>query len=95
MIRTIALLITWFTRAGARLGPVTLAPNHVLMQFVSVSSFVLDGFAFTAEARVGAAFGAGSKEALQRAVRLTSELSAKGAIAFSALLALVGHEVIW
>jgi MATE family multidrug resistance protein len=45
MVRTLALLLLfgWFTNAGARLGATTLAANQVLMQFVSVSAFVLDG----------------------------------------------------
>jgi len=58
---------------------VPLAANHVLMQFVSISAFVLDGVAFTAEARVGAAIGAGSWPALLRAIRLTGEFSLGGA----------------
>lgn len=75
MVRTLALLglFTWFTHAGARLGAVTLAANHVLMQFVSLSAFVLDGFAFTAESRVGAAIGARSRTDFLRAIRLTGE----------------------
>jgi len=46
MIRTLALLalFTWFANAGSRLGAVPLAANHILMQLVSVSAFMLDGF---------------------------------------------------
>lgn len=96
MIRTIALLLmfVWLTNAGARLGPVTLAANHVLMQFVSVAAFVLDGFAFTAEARVGQAIGAGSRSALLRAIRLTGEFSALAGLAFAALFLLAGGAFI-
>lgn len=96
MIRTVALLLlfTWFARAGARLGAVPLAANHVLMQFVSVSAFVLDGFAFTAEARVGAAIGAGSRAALLRAARLTGEFSLAGGLAFAAVIAAAGPWLI-
>lgn len=87
MIRTVALLLlfAWFTNAGARLGAVVLAANHVLMQFVSVAAFVLDAFAFTAEARVGQAIGARSRERFMRAVRLTAEFS----LAAGALLAIL------
>ncbi len=96
MVRTLALLtiFTWFTRAAAGLGPVPLAANHVLMQFVSISAFVLDGFAFTAEARVGAAIGARSRPALLRAIRLTGEFSLGGGLLFSALILLVGRDAI-
>lgn len=96
MIRTVALLLlfTWFTRSGARLGAVPLAANHVLMQFVSVSAFVLDGFAFVAEARVGAAIGAGSRANLLRAARLTGEFSLAGGVLFAAGIAAGGPWLI-
>jgi len=75
MIRTVALLALfgWFANAGARLGPVQLAANHVLSQFVAVAAYVLDGFAFTAESRVGQAIGAKSRADFLRAIRLTGE----------------------
>jgi len=96
MIRTIALLalFVWFTNAGARLGATALAANHVLMQFVSVSAFVLDGFAFTAESRVGQAIGARSRPAVTRAIRLTGEFSALAGIGFAALFFLAGTPLI-
>jgi MATE family multidrug resistance protein len=96
MIRTLSLLImfTWFSRAGARLGTVPLAANHVLMQFVGVSAYVLDGFAFTAEARVGVAIGAGSRRALLRAIRLTGEFSAAGGVLFAGAILLLGPASI-
>lgn len=77
MVRTIALLalFLWLANAGARLGTVQLAANHVLMQLVSIFAFVLDGFAFTAESRVGAAVGKGSRGDVLRAMRLTGEFS--------------------
>lgn len=87
MIRTIALLIlfTWFTNAGARLGAEVLAANHVLLQFVSFAAFILDAFAFTAEQRVGSAYGRGDRQRFLRAIRLTGEFS----LVSGALLALV------
>lgn len=77
MVRTIALLtlFLWLANAGARLGTVQLAANHVLIQLVSIFAFVLDGFAFTAESRVGQAVGRGSRGELKRAIRLTGEFS--------------------
>ncbi|MFL9839531.1 MATE family efflux transporter [Sphingomonas sp. ST-64] len=77
MVRTIALLtlFLWLANAGARLGAVQLAANHVLMQLVSIFAFVLDGFAFTAESRVGQAIGRGHRGEFGRAIRLTGEFS--------------------
>ena len=96
MIRTIALLLTflWFTNAGARLGETALAANYVLLQFVSVSAFVLDGFAFTAESRVGQAIGARSRPAVVRAIRLTGELSLLAGIGFALIFFAAGGPLI-
>lgn len=96
MIRTIALLLvfTWLANAGARLGATTLAANHVLLQFISVAAFVLDAFAFTAEARVGQAIGASSRPHFLRAVRLTSEFALFGGAVISLAYWLFGQTVI-
>ena len=93
MIRTVALLIlfAWFANAGARLGAQTLAANHVLLQFVSFAAFILDAFAFTAEERVGSAFGKRDRTHFLRAIRLTAEFSlASGALLALAFLLLGG-----
>lgn len=96
MIRTVALLIlfAWFANAGARLGAVNLAANHVLMQFVSVAAFILDAFAFTAESRIGQAIGAGSRSQFLRAARLTFEFSFASGLALAMLFWSLGGIVI-
>lgn len=92
MIRTLALLFlfAWFTNGGARLGTVQLAANAVLDQFVAISAYVLDAFAFTAEARVGAAVGRGNRAEVWRAMRLTGEFSLGAGLAFAALILALG-----
>ncbi|MDB5708287.1 MAG: family efflux transporter, partial [Sphingomonas bacterium] len=96
MIRTVALLMlfSWFANAGARMGATPLAANQVLMQAVALVAFILDGFAFTAESRVGHALGAGSRAALVRAIRLTGEFSLGVALLFGVLIALLGAPSI-
>jgi MATE family multidrug resistance protein len=96
MVRTVALLVLfgWFANAGARLGAVPLAANHVLMQFVSVSAFVLDGFAFTAESRIGEAIGRGARGELLRATRLTGEFTLVAGAAFALLIHLAGAPLV-
>ncbi len=86
LIRTLALLFAfaWFVNSGASLGTAQLAGNEVLLQFVSVSAFVLDGFAFVAEKEIGEAFGARNRARLLRAMRLTTEI----AFGFVALISL-------
>ena len=84
LIRTLALLFAfaWFVRSGAQMGTAQLAGNEVLLQFITVSAFVLDGFAFVAEKEVGEAYGARDPTRLRRAMRLTTEL----ALAFGAVI---------
>ncbi|MGO1719297.1 MAG: MATE family efflux transporter [Luteimonas sp.] len=96
LIRTLCLLFAfaWFANAGARFGDVTLAANHILLQLVSFSAFFLDGFAFVAEARVGAAWGARSRERFRRAVRLTSELAIGTALVLSLAILLLGQPAV-
>ncbi|MEL6473612.1 MAG: MATE family efflux transporter [Pseudomonadota bacterium] len=87
MIRTLALVFSfaWFVRAGTTLETATVAGNEVLLQFITVSAFVLDSFAFVAEKEAGEAFGARDPDRLKRAMRITSEL----AIGFGAAIALL------
>ncbi len=96
MIRTVALLIlfTWFANAGARLGAETLAANHVLLQFVSFSAFILDAFAFTAEQRVGSAYGQGDRRRFLRAIRLTGEFSLLSGALLALAFLLAGGSLI-
>ncbi len=96
MVRTVALLILfgWFANAGARLGPVQLGANHVLSQFVAVAAYVLDGFAFTAESRVGQAIGAKSRGDFLRAIRLTAEFSFASGLVFVLAIAFGGRWLI-
>jgi MATE family multidrug resistance protein len=96
MIRTVALLImfAWFANAGARLGAETLAANHVLLQFVNVAAFILDGFAFTAESRIGQAIGTRSRAQFLRAIRLTGEFSLAAGALMAAAFWLLGEPVI-
>lgn len=96
MIRTMALLTSfaWFVNAGARIGTAELAGNEVLLQFVTVAAFVLDGFAFIAEKETGEAVGARDEARLKRAVRITTELAFIFGVAIACLYYLVGAIII-
>jgi len=96
LVRTLALLFSfaWFVNSGARAGTAVLAGNQVLLQFVSVSAFVLDAFAFIAEKEVGEAYGARDPARLRRALRLTTELAFLFGLAFAGSFLLGGAAVI-
>ena len=51
-------MIVSFMFLGAGFGDVTLAANQVLLQFLHITAFAMDGFAFGAESLVGQALGA-------------------------------------
>lgn len=59
------------TRIGGHFGAVTLAANAVLMNFVLISAFYLDGLANAAEQITGRAIGAGDRTAFDRGLKLT------------------------
>lgn len=82
MVRSVILqgAFTSFVFLGARFGEVTQAANQVLLQFLEITAYALDGFAFAAEALVGQAVGAGSRAGLRRASVLTSQWGAGGAV---------------
>lgn len=60
MIRNLCLIFAfcWFTAQSAAGGDLTLAANAVLLHFLHVSAFFLDGFAFAAESLIGKSVGA-------------------------------------
>ena len=82
MLRSVLLqgAFTSFVFLGARFGDVTLAANQVLLQFLEITAYALDGFAFAAEALVGQAVGAGSARQVRRAAVLTSQWGAAAAL---------------
>ncbi len=57
---------------GAGFGDVTLAANQVLFQFLHITAYAMDGFAFGAEALVGQAMGARDRPRLRRAAIVSS-----------------------
>ncbi len=92
MIRSLALVFVfaWFMSEGARQGNVILAANAVLMHFISMAAYFLDGLAFAAEALVGRSVGASHRAGLRAAARMTTLWSAGVAVAISSVLALLG-----
>ena len=96
LLRTLSLVAAyaWFTRIGARSGDAILAANAVLINFLWIAGYGLDGFANATEALVGQAIGA------RRLTDYRSVLKASSVSAFTvaALLSLsyliLGHQII-
>lgn len=96
MVRTLFLLLgfAWFTNQGARFGDDILAANHILLQIVTLSAYLLDGYAHATEILVGRAVGARSRMAFDMAVRSATELAALSAFALAVLALFAGPFLI-
>jgi multidrug resistance protein, MATE family len=95
-LRTLSLVAAyaWFTRTGARSGNAILAANAVLINFLWIAAYGLDGFANATEALVGEAIGA-RRVADYRAVLKASSVAAFAvAAATSFLYLLFGRNII-
>jgi MATE family multidrug resistance protein len=94
MIRTLFLVFgfAWFTDHGARYGDTVLAANHVLLQFVALAAFFLDGFANVVESLSGKAFGAGRVDTFDVAVRRTTLLAGCTALGLAVIAIVLGER---
>ena len=70
-IRTLCLVFShaFFTAKSAALSDTVLAINTILLQFINLMSFAIDGFAFAAESLVGKYKGARDMQNLKRTTR--------------------------
>ncbi|TKA97953.1 MATE family efflux transporter [Cereibacter changlensis] len=96
MVRSVLLQasFTTFVFLGAGFGDVTLAANQVLLQFLEISAYALDGFAFAAEALVGQAVGARSVAGVRRSSVMLGQWGAGGALFLALVFALAGPQII-
>jgi MATE family multidrug resistance protein len=96
MVRSVLLTgsFTTFLFIGADLGDVQLAANQVLLQFLEITAFALDGFAFSAEALVGGAVGAKSRLRLRKAAYMASMWAVGGSLLLTLVFFLAGGAII-
>ena len=96
MIRSVLLQLsfTTFVFLGARFGDGTLAANQVLMQFLSITAYALDGFAFAAESLVGQAVGARVPAMVRQASRMAMGWGLAGGVAMALAFAFCGPAII-
>ena len=76
-IRTILLTFSflWFTYQSSKLGENYLAINALLMQFIMLTSFILDAYAFSTEAIIGYTVGRRVKNSFLKVVTNSFQLS--------------------
>ena len=76
-IRTALLTFSffWFTYQGSKLGEDYVAVNTILLQFIILSSFFLDSYAYSTEGLIGYSIGRENQKLFLSAVRNSFELS--------------------
>jgi MATE family multidrug resistance protein len=96
MLRSLLLQAAFagFLFLASGMGDVTLAANKILLQFLEVTAFALDGFAFAAEALVGGAVGAAARAEVRRAALMAAFWGAVGAVLLALGFAVAGGAVI-
>ena len=95
-IRTICLIfvMSFFTAQSADIGDTTLAVNSVLLQFFMFFSFVMDGFAYAAEALTGRFMGEQSKDRFVKTVKLLFRWGVGFATLFSLTYVTLGDQIL-
>ncbi|GGX99428.1 MATE family efflux transporter [Litchfieldella qijiaojingensis] len=95
-VRTMGLLfaMAFFTAQGASLGDTVLAANAVLLQFIMLTSYGLDGFAHAAEALTGRAVGGRRWDEFRQVVRAATRFSLLTAGGAALVFALGGNALI-
>lgn len=95
-LRTFCLITvtTFFTSTGARQGDVILAVNTLLMQLFTLFSYIMDGFAYAAEALSGRYIGACDLARLRHAVRNLFGWGIGMALLFTALYGIGGERFL-
>ncbi|MCR9086743.1 MAG: MATE family efflux transporter [Rhodobacteraceae bacterium] len=91
LLQTIYVSFLFF---GSGFGDVPLAANQILIQFIQITAYAMDGFAFSAEALVGQAMGARVRALLRRAAVLCSFWGLVTTLVLAAVFALTGTSVI-
>ncbi|MCK0149574.1 MATE family efflux transporter [Marivita sp. S6314] len=96
LIRSLLLegMFLSFMFLAADFGDVTLAANQILLQFLHVTAYALDGFAFSAETLVGQAVGARALPTLRRATRVVSLWGLATAVLLAVGIWALGPQVI-
>ena len=96
MLRTLCLhsCFAFVTFQGANLGDHVVAANAILMNFLMLLSFAMDGIAYAVEALVGKAYGQRNIAAMRQAIADGQSWGVITALLFTVGFTLFGSELI-
>jgi len=97
VIRTLLLVFafSFFTNQSARISNEVLATNTILLQYLFIFSYFIDGFANAAEAMVGKYVGAGNKTELKDVIRRIFLWGIYISIPFSLSYLIAGQNLLY
>ena len=92
-LRTVCLsaVFTFITAASSHISPEVLAIDALLMQFFTLFSYIMDGFAYAGESLVGRYIGARDSRSLHLSVKLLLRWGLGLTLLFTALYAIGGE----
>ena len=95
-LRTVCLsaVFTFITAASSHISAEVLAIDALLMQFFTLFSYIMDGFAYAGECLVGRHIGAKQKRHLKLAVRLLIMWGMALTVVFTGLYAAFGDQFL-
>jgi len=97
LIRTLMLLFTlsFFTAESARISDPILAANTILLQFFFIYSYLIDGFAYAAEALVGKYMGAKDHGLLKLTIKNLFKWGFGISLVFTLIYFLSGKSILY
>ena len=96
-IRTMFLVFTlsFFTAESARISDEVLAANTILLQFFFIYSYLIDGFAYAAEALVGKQIGARDNSKLKKTIKALFKWGLGISLVFTVFYSLSGKSILF
>ncbi len=96
LIRSLLLMLIFssFVFAGSRFGDTTLAANEVLIKFMYITAYAMDGFAFAAETLIARSFGRRDPGRVRRSAMMTATWGLVICVSMSLFFAIAGPWLI-
>ncbi|MCB9335291.1 MAG: MATE family efflux transporter [Flavobacteriales bacterium] len=96
-IRTLCLIFTFsfFKVYSGKEGLIIGAANMLLLEFIGIAAYGIDGFAFAAESITGKYYGAQNKSLLQKAIKLCFYWGFGIGLLYSLTFLFFGENILW
>ncbi|RXJ73043.1 MATE family efflux transporter DinF [Veronia nyctiphanis] len=91
---SLQLVFSFMTFQGATLGDNIIAANAVLMSFLMLISYAMDGFAYAMESMVGKAIGAKDRQQLTITLSVTTFWGGIGAVLLTVVFGVFGAQIV-